>query len=414
MGRLRASATSCVPTTTYVDLRKCCARLSRLQPRMQAHTLLLTRHSAVFHAACSYLWSSLSSQGIFVRPTSFDVISFPEDGQAVRGSRVKSAPVSEVSDDAESLTGNSLSAFSKTGSVASYAASVSAATTTASSVKPFASSSLAYAPSAGRKSGGASPVTTAASSASSLGTSSPRRSSSDVYGYGAQSAADSEPPSPDGHRSSTSSPRPFEPPPPPLQQQSSSSSSTSSSGGHARRLSPRRRTSALVSSIDDVLASMEYAASDINRKAGSGSSSRSGSGTRTHQFKSSSKDPKTRPKSPFERSRMSNYSSGSLHSHSGSSRDGGHNAMSSSIYSSEEERLFVENLVELVGSFITSKRSRRTRRGHRRCARPSNGDGAGACSPFSASRATHHSAARSQLLNPPVSRSHTLPSLYRP
>ena len=73
---------------------------------------------------------------------------------------------------------------------------------------------------------------------------------------------------------------------------------------------------------------MEYAASDIHRKE----SKRGGSTGRA--YKSNSKDPKSRPKSPFERSRVHN-----------SSKDGGF-----SIYSSDEEKMFVENLVELVGT----------------------------------------------------------------
>jgi hypothetical protein len=243
--------------------------------------------------------AACSCQGIFVRPTSFEVISYPgvypgdglevlEPAGATRSAtRVKSAA---VSDSDESST----DAFKPT--------------TYASSVASNAMLSQPDAPAGAN-----------------------RRSSQDVYGalYG-----DSEPPSPDRH--STSSPRTFEP---------------QTSSQQARRLSPRRRTSALVSSIDDVLASMEYAASDINRaskekKDASGPcslllrrwrlllASSVGPFSVITAFKAAPVRPKVaaskayaRPKSPFER-----------------------RTQAASVYSSEEERLFVENLVELVGT----------------------------------------------------------------
>lgn len=169
--------------------------------------------------------------------------------------------------------------------------------------------------------------------------SSPRR---DSYGYGSEPASPSAPsasPSPSGFgsvtasRSSGSTPRSEAAPVVPQTQ---------------RRLSPRRRTSALVSSIDDVLASMEAHGTESSKKDSSGRQMDSLSTFHSlvctfhalcnfvsFSYVLDTKAPKytqikpkqlSRPKSPFERTRSS-----------------------SSTYSSEEERLFVENLVELVG-----------------------------------------------------------------
>ena len=129
-----------------------------------------------------------------------------------------------------------------------------------------------------------------------------------------------------------------------------------------RRLSPRRRTSALVSSIDDVLASMESNGSAINASStkdsrgdsggggsgrggstsgssGGGSGGVSGAGGRGEERNSHS------PK-------LSNVASTVVQASSALRKKGGASVMASNAlnYSSEEERMFVENLVELVGA----------------------------------------------------------------
>jgi len=271
-------------------------------------------------------FSCPQNHGIFVRPTSFDIISFPssmnqqttnstpptettattvsnmppQQNTQMTTPQVKSAASSEDGDTpASSVTSSNPVTSAPTTS------SASSVTSSTSSYASFVSKSQAV---PGRKSANASPV------GGMSANSSPRRSSNDLYSNNLI-GSDSDRTSP--ARSSTSAARSYD--------------GGSGSGG-GRRLSPRRRTSALVSSIDDVLASMEFAASDINKKTDGKPS--------TLKKKKSSNNLTNRPKSPFERQ--------GSQSRPKSPFDRGGMGGSNSVYSSEEERMFVENLVELV------------------------------------------------------------------
>lgn len=305
-------------------------------------------------------FSCPQNHGIFVRPTSFEIISYPSVtsqpnqttvaapssptittvppplpiADTVSPSTVDTAPpppaaaaaqptvtgaysnpMASLHDSNPSRPGTKSSASSEDGDNAasggSYVThsnpvtSAPSSLSSSSSYASFVSKTTQHSNTGGRKSGTASPVGGVSSS------SSPRRSSNDLYGNHLI-GSDSDRTSP--ARSSTSASRP-------------SYDGTT----QGRRLSPRRRTAALVSSIDDVLASMEYAASDINRKSDN---------PKTLKKKKSSNNLTNRPKSPFD-----NRYQGGSQSRPKSPFDRNY---ASSVYSSEEERMFVENLVELV------------------------------------------------------------------
>jgi len=236
--------------------------------------------------------------GIFVRPSSFDVISYPSSASSQPAPTPPAAPPVAVRDTSLEY-GTSMSVKSAGAGASAVSDSDNESEASIPSARPSYASSYASSvrgSSSGRKSGASSPVNPVYSP--------PRRSSTDIYGslFGNGKAED-EPPSPSALRSSTTS-------------VSSDSSVSRFGGSQGRRLSPRRRTSALVSSIDDVLASMEYASSSGSQKGHSSKSLKKSGVARTP----------ARPKSPFERQSYSQVNS----------------------YSTEEERLFVENLVELV------------------------------------------------------------------